>query len=90
MREVPEGALLDEADLVATQVRFLKVFHLEGVIMMRMRRMGIGGSPKIMLIVFDILERMTPGEIRQNPINGHLGKEVLLNHPQVVLTDVQL
>ena len=43
-----------------------------------------------MLIVFDILERMTPGEIRQNPINGHLGKEVLLNHPQVVLTDVQL
>ena len=47
-------------------------------------------SPKIMLIVFDILERMTPGEIRQNPINGHLGKEVLLNHPQVVLTDVQL
>ena len=43
-----------------------------------------------MLIVFDILERMTPGEIRQNPLNGHLGKEVLLNHPQVVLTDVQL
>ena len=46
MREVPEGALLDEADLVATQVRFLKVFHLEGMIMMRMsmgmRRMGIG------------------------------------------------
>ena len=43
-----------------------------------------------MLVVFDNLERMTPGEIRQNPINGHLGKEVLLNHPQVVLTDVQL
>ena len=42
MREVPEGTLLDEADLVAAQVRFLKVFHLEGVIMMRMRRMGIG------------------------------------------------
>ena len=46
MREVPEGTLLDEADLVAAQVRFLKVFHLEGMIMMRMRmrmrRMGIG------------------------------------------------
>ena len=44
MREVPEGALLDEADLVAAQVRLLKVFHLEGMIMMRMRmrRMGIG------------------------------------------------
>ena len=44
VREVPEGTLLDEADLVATQVRFLKVFRLEGMIMMRMRmrRMGIG------------------------------------------------
>ena len=37
MREVPEGTLLDEADLVAAQVRFLKVFHLEGVIMIMMR-----------------------------------------------------
>ena len=36
MREVPEGALLDEADLVAAQVRLLKVFHLEGMIMMRL------------------------------------------------------
>ena len=94
MSIVGKDALLDEPDLVAAEVGLLQVFHLKyKPVFFSTNQCQHFTWDKLFYqwsIVWQDFYIAYKCDIILNADCGHLDKEVPLQHPQVVLADVQL